>query len=75
MITDIDAALTAYKAAEHDYAFDSEQAEIEFDARDIVVSVSFDMDDPTLLELCRIQLGFVPWELQPRLGNIDFLES
>lgn len=50
--------------------------EIEIDARDLVVAVCFEINsDDICRELCRTQLGYVPYELEPRLGKRDWLDS
>lgn len=44
-------------------------------AHDMVVNVAWNLSDELALELCRRELGFVPYELRSRLGDIDFLED
>lgn len=41
--------------------------------RDMVVSIAWNCDDATALELCRRELGHVPYELRLRLGDRDFI--
>ena len=49
--------------------------EYEYDHRDFVVSACFDIaDDDLARELCRVELGFVPYELEPRLGRKDWVQ-
>jgi hypothetical protein len=48
--------------------------EVEIDQRDLVVSACFNIeDDAVALELCRVELGWVPRDLEKRLGTRDFL--
>lgn len=56
---------------------DSGDFDVDMSAADAVVSVvmMYLDDDALALELCRVELGFVPYELRSRLGDIDFLES
>lgn len=71
MITNIDAAEDAFNAAESDAQADNPGIEIEW--HDLVVSVAFDCDAPTALELCRTKLGYVPHDLESRLGVKDWI--
>lgn len=49
--------------------------EIVIDHGDLVVSACFNIEDDNLArELCRVELGFVPYELEARLGRKDWLE-
>jgi hypothetical protein len=74
MITSIDAAMDAFDAAEHDMQMDfGEDVEIEY--KDIVLAVAWDMNDDTARELCRIKLGWVPYELREKLGDKDWLNE
>lgn len=75
MITNIDAAEDAFNAAECDVLADMGDMEGETPWHDIVVSVAFDCDDATALELCRTKLGHVPHELEQRLGKHDFIDG
>lgn len=50
--------------------------EMEIDQRDLVVSVAWSIDDDAVaLELCRVELGFVPYELEDRLGQRDWIDG
>lgn len=74
MITNIDAAMAVFDDAEHDMQMDlGEDVEIEY--KDIVLAVAWDMDDDTARELCRIKLGWIPYELRDRLGDTDWLNE
>lgn len=74
MITNIDAAEDAFNAAVADVEADHPELE-EVEWHDIVVSIAWDMDAPTALELCRTKLGYVPHDLESWLGRRDFLEG
>lgn len=74
MYTNLDSALDGYNAMESDYLADAGE-DCEVDPRDIVVSLSYDCDDATLRALCQVQLGYVPAELESRLGKTDWLEG
>ena len=73
-------AATTYDEALHDFEVAMEEAqadnpEVEVDACDMVVAVAWDIeDDEVVSELCRTQLGWVPRELEGRLGRKDWIE-
>ena len=74
MITNIDAAIAAFWDAEADIQADlGEDVEVEY--KDIVLAVAWEMDDDTARELCRIKLGWIPYELEGRLGRADWLND
>lgn len=56
---------------------DSGDFDVEMSMADCIVSVvmMYQPSDDIALELCRTELGFVPYELRSQLGDIDFLES
>lgn len=74
MITTIEDAQAEVQAVLSDATADN--PEVEVDHADAVVSACFSIEDGILArELCRIELGYVPRELQSRLGKHDWLES
>lgn len=42
-------------------------------AHDMVVAVAWECPDQVAMELCRRELGVVPYDLAKRLGHVDFL--
>lgn len=57
------------KDAEADYG-----DEVEISHSDLVVSACFNItDDAVARELCRVELGWIPLELEGRLGRKDWV--
>jgi hypothetical protein len=74
MITTLEDAQAEVLAMRADAEADN--PEIELDHADLVVGVMFSIaDDDLARELCRVELGHVPLELEARLGKKDWLES
>ena len=49
--------------------------EVEIDPTDLVVSVCWNIEDTELArEFCRTELGYIPLDLERRLGKRDWLE-
>src|SRR5689334_3787999 len=74
--------ITTLEDARHEMQVMLEEHAMEEDgpdmsASDAVVSLvmMYQLEDSVALELCRTELGFVPYELRSQLGDIDFLES
>lgn len=44
-------------------------------AHDMVVSVAWNCTDEIALELCRTEIGSVPYDLEARLGRKDWIDS
>jgi hypothetical protein len=43
-------------------------------AHDVVVAVAWNCTDEVALELCRTQIGSVPYDLEARLGRKDWVQ-
>jgi hypothetical protein len=43
-------------------------------AHDMVVSVAWNCTDEVALELCRTEIGSVPYDLEARLGRKDWIQ-
>lgn len=73
--------VTTYEDAVHEFEVALEEAQadmpdMDIDPADMIVAVSWSIEsDDIVRELCRTQLGFVPFDLESRLGRQDFLES
>lgn len=70
MITNFEAAEDAFDAAERDVVANTGE---EPEWHDLVVAVAWECDDATARELCRRKLGYVPRDLEARLGSTDWL--
>jgi hypothetical protein len=75
MITNINDAMAMFDMAENDIRMDMGEEFGDPEWADIVSYVARDCDDATALELCRIKLGFVPYDLRMQLGSHDWLDS
>jgi hypothetical protein len=74
-LTTIDDAQHEVWAMEQDAIADHGD-EVEISGQDLVVSVCFNIEDDDLArELCRVELGHVPFELEARLGKKDWIDS
>jgi succinate dehydrogenase/fumarate reductase flavoprotein subunit len=73
MITNIDDAQHEMAAATEDAVADSGCDPDEI-AYDMVVAVAWNCDDDTARELCRRELGDIPFDLRGRLGTADWVQ-
>lgn len=55
---------------------DSGDFDVDMSMADAIVSVvlMYQLEDSVALELCRRELGFVPYELRSRLGDHDWVQ-
>lgn len=74
MLKTIEEAQAEVLAIRADY--EAEAEDVEINHTDVVVSAAWSVeDDAVALELCRVELGYVPLELEGRLGKKDWLAS
>lgn len=74
MITDYDEAYRELEAAVRDTIADNPEVSEDDVWHDMVASIALMCDDATALELCRTQLGSVPFDLEARLGRGDWVQ-
>jgi hypothetical protein len=75
MIITIEDAQTELAAMIEDAVADSGCLPDEI-AQDMLVACCFSIaDDDVARELCRMEVGHVPYELRPRLGETDWIDS
>lgn len=73
MHTTLDEAQAALATAMSDVMGDNPDASEDDVAHDMVVAVAFECTDEVALELCRTELGSVPFDLERRLGRQDWI--
>lgn len=75
MIATLEDAQYEVCAIRADFDADNDE-DMEIDHADAVVAACFSIDDNAIaLELCRVELSYVPRELERRLGARDWLAS
>ncbi len=73
MITTLEDAQHEVQVFGDEYRADMGE-DVEIDHGDVVVSICWNIEDDKLArELCRVELGWIPLELQPRLGKTDWV--
>jgi hypothetical protein len=72
-ITNIEDAQHEVWAMEQDAIADN--PDIEIDHADLVIACTFNLESDDLArELCRVELGWIPAALEPRLGKKDWVQ-